>query len=307
MAPEYYVHNGVVDWDALGHGATMEVPFTVDVEDPQILEVKVDTEHNVMLVTASDDQYLAGVLLYDVTGRKLLKSVGTTRMPSPAKPSRSPCPLTAWQATKFIIQTADYAANFATYQIRETVGDPEPLPTRLAFDENLRTWSTFHKEDYYWNSSKWFDSDIAPVSATAVGEYALICDEGGKLYAVPVDDMLSYHYIRKLEYVLTDMAYDASTDTVYGVTGSGLLVSVNKWTGELTEIGNIGIDTNTLANDGKGYLLLLHLYGGSGQLSFDLYSFTLDESGNLTSPVLVGSPYTGYAKSSGISTMEYDP
>lgn len=78
LAPEYYVHNGVVDWDALGHGATMEVPFTVDVEDPQILEVKVDTEHNVMLVTASDDQYLAGVLLYDVTGRKLLKSVGTT-------------------------------------------------------------------------------------------------------------------------------------------------------------------------------------------------------------------------------------
>lgn len=44
-----------------------------------------------------------------------------------------------------------------------------------------------------------------------MGEYALICDEGGKLYAVPVDDMLSYHYIRKLEYVLTDMAYDAST------------------------------------------------------------------------------------------------
>ena len=37
LAPEYYVHNGVVDWDALGHGATMEVPFTVDVEDPQIL------------------------------------------------------------------------------------------------------------------------------------------------------------------------------------------------------------------------------------------------------------------------------
>lgn len=55
-------------------------------------------------------------------------------------------PLDGVAGYKFIIQTADYAANFATYQIRETVGDPEPLPTRLAFDENLRTWSTFHKE-----------------------------------------------------------------------------------------------------------------------------------------------------------------
>ena len=307
LAPEYYVHNGVVDWDALGHGATMEVPFTVDVEDPQILEVKVDTEHNVMLVTASDDQYLAGVLLYDVTGRKLLKSVGTTPDAKPGETITFSVPLDGVAGYKFIIQTADYAANFATYQIRETVGDPEPLPTRLAFDENLRTWSTFHKEDYYWNTSKWFDSDIAPVSATAVGEYALICDEGGKLYAVPVDDMLSYHYIRKLEYVLTDMAYDASTDTVYGVTGSGLLVSVNKWTGELTELGNIGIDTNTLANDGKGTFYCFTCTEVQGSYRLDLYSFTLDESGNLTSPVLVGSPYTGYAKSSGISTMEYDP
>ena len=119
--------------------------------------------------------------------------------------------------------------------------------------------------------------------------------------------MLSYHYIRKLEYVLTDMAYDASTDTVYGVTGSGLLVSVNKWTGELTEIGNIGIDTNTLANDGKGTFYCFTCTEVQGSYRLDLYSFTLDESGNLTSPVLVGSPYTGYAKSSGISTMEYDP
>lgn len=307
LAPEYYVQDGVVDWDALGKGTTMEVPFTVDVEGPKILDVKVDTENQVMLVTASDDQYLAGVLLYDVTGRKLLKSVGTTADAKPGETITFSIPLEGISGYKFIIQTSDYAANFATYRIRETVGDPEPLPTRLAFDENLHVWSTFQKEGYYWNSTKWFDSDIIPTSATAVGEYAMICDNTGKLYVVPVDDMLSYEYVRKLEYVLTDMAYDASTETVYGVTNGGLLVSVDKYTGELKEIGEIGLETNTLASDGKGTFYCFTCTEVQGSYRFDLYSFTLNEAGGLNTPVLVGSPYTGYAKSTGVSALEYDP
>ena len=309
LAPEYYVKDGVVDWDALGKGATMEVPFTVDVESPKILEVKVDTENQVMLVTASDDQYLAGVLLYDVTGRKLLQSVGTTADAKPGETITFSIPLEGISGYKFIIQTSDYAANFATYRIRETVGDPEPLPTRLAFDENLNVWSTFQKEGYYWNSTKWFDSDILPASATAVGEYALLCDRAGKLYVVPVDDMLSYEYVRKLEYVLTDMAYDASTDTVYGVTDGGLLVSVDKYTGKLQEIGKIGLDTNTLASDGKGTFYCFTCTQAQDGYSYlyEIYSFTLNENGGLNTPVLVGSPYTGYAKSTGVSALEYDP
>lgn len=309
LAPEYYVEDGIVNWDALGKGATMEVPFTVDVESPKILEVKVDPENQVMLVTASDDQYLAGVLLYDVTGRKLLKSVGTTADAKPGDTITFSIPLEGISGYKFIIQTSDYAANFATYRIRETVGDPDPLPTRLAFDENLNVWSTFQKEGYYWNSTKWFDSDILPVSATAVGEYALLCDRAGKLYVVPVDDMLSYEYVRKLEYVLTDMAYDASTDTVYGVTDSGLLVSVDKFTGKLTEIGKIGLETNTLANDGKGTFYCFTSTAAPDGYSYvyQIYSFTLNEDGGLNTPVLLGSPYTGYAKSTGVSALEYDP
>lgn len=311
LAPEYYVQDGVVDWDALGEGATMEVPFTVDVEAPEILEVKVDTASNVMLVTASDDQYLAGVLLYDVTGRKLLESVGTTPEAKSGETITFAIPLENVDGYKFIIQTADYAANFATYEIRQTIGEPDPLPTRLAFDESFQTWSTFSKEGYYWNSKEWFTSNIIPNAATAVGEYALVCDFTGALYAVPVDDMLDEIYIRKLPYVLTDMAYDASTGTVYGVTADGLLVSVDKYTGATQEIGTIGVTTNTLANDGNGTFYCLSIAEvGSGyyvDYRYDLYSFTLDENGALTELQLVGSPYTGYSKPSGVGTLEYDP
>ena len=88
------------------------------------------------------------------------------------------------------------------------------------------------------------------------------------------------------------MAHDASTDTVYSVTGSGLLVSVNKWTGELAELGSIGIDTNTTTK--ATVRVQLHCFTCTEVRAAiaGLYSFTLDESGNLTSPV-VGSPYTG--------------
>ena len=311
LATEYHTQNGQVNWDALGDGASMEVPFTVDVETPQILEVKVDSESNVMLVTASDDQYLAGVLLYDVTGRYLLESVGTTAEAQPGDTITFEIPLDNVDGYKFIIQTSDYAANFATYEIRQTIGEPDPLPTRLAFDENFNSWSTFGKESYYWNTKEWFDSDIIVSAATAVGEYAMAVDPSGKLYVIPVDDMLDEVFVRKLDYLLTDMAYDASTDTVYGITDDALLLSVDKYTGQTRELGTVGVETNTLANDGSGTFYCLSVAAeGEGYYTnyrYDLYSFTLDENGAPGEPVLVGSPYTGYSKPDGISSMEYDP
>ncbi len=312
LATEYHVKDGKVDWDSLGKGATMEIPFTVDVEAPEILDVTVDTERNVMQVTAADDQYLAGVLLYDVTGNRRLTYAGTTADAKPGDTITFELPLDTVDGYKFIIQTADYAANYATYEIRQTIGDPPPLPTRLAFDENFGSWSTFGKTGYYWNTEEWFDSNITAAAATAVGEYAMVIDPSNKLYVVPVEDMTDEVFVCKLPLALTDLAYDASTDTVYGITGDGLLLTVDKYTGETRELGSVGVDTGTLANDGNGtfYCLSVVDNGAADYYSryrFDLYSFTLDENGAPTEPVLVGSPYSGSAQPSGISTMEYDP
>ncbi len=102
------------------------------------------------------------------------------------------------------------------------------------------------------------------------------------------------------------MAYDASTDTVCGVTGGGLLVSVNKWTGELTELGNIGIDTNTWQTTVRVHLHCFTCTEVRAAIA-DLYSFTLDESGGAR-PLRWSVPLIpAMSKSSGISTMEYDP
>ena len=85
-APELYVdENGNVDWDALGEGASKTVQFTIDNEAPVLDEqsVVVDTEKNVLRLTAKDDQYLAGAILFDNTGRKILNRVAA---PEDAKP-----------------------------------------------------------------------------------------------------------------------------------------------------------------------------------------------------------------------------
>ena len=117
-----------------------------------------------MLVTASDDSiWLA--FCYD-NGRKLLKS-GATRMPSGRNiVLRAPCDGVA--GYKFIIQTADMPPS--SPRIRETLATRSTLPTRRHGKKSAHL--VYVQEDYYWNGNKWFDSDIAPVSATAVGEYA---------------------------------------------------------------------------------------------------------------------------------------
>ena len=308
LAPEYYAENGQIAWDELEAGATMSIPFTVDNEYPQILDVVVDTEANVMKVTASDDQYLAGVLLYDVTGRYLLAKAGTTTEAQSGQTITFEIPLEGVDGYKFIIQTSDYASNMATYKIRQTIGNPDPLPTRLAFDENFNSWSTFHQADYYWNNTKWFDSDIVVNSATALGEYALVCDVNADLYVVPVEDMLEATYVRRLPYMLDDMAYDASTDTVYGITAQSMLVTVDKYTGAVEELGTVGVSTNTLANDGSGtfYCIGQTEIGSDHYKDYqlDLYSFTLD---TIAEPAFIASPYKGYSKADGVGTLEYDP
>ena len=312
LATEYHVSDGKVDWDSLGAGATMELPFTVDVQTPEILDVTVDTETNVMKVTAHDDQYLAGVVLYDVTGNRRLAYAGTTPEAQPGETITFEIPLEFVDGYKFIIQTSDYASNFATYELRQTIGDPPPLPTRLAYDENFQEWVTFGKEGYYWNTEKWFESNIAVAAATAVGEYAMVIDPSDKLYVVPVEDMTQEIFLCKLPVTLTDLAYDDSTKTVYGITAEGVLYTVDKFTGALEELGSVGLDANTLASDGSGtfYCIEVAEEGDGGYYTnyrYDLYSFTLDAEGQPSEPVLIGSPYTGSANPGLNSTMEYDP
>ena len=306
LAPELYVDSErSVDWDALGGGVSMEMPFTVDNEAPTIQQVYVNTEKNVLEVTAHDDQYLAGVILYDNTGRKLLEKVGTTAEAQPNDTITFEIPLEAVDGYRFVIQAADYAANFATYRLKETIGEPAPLPDLVGFSPVRGDWQQFAwAEGSYGrevlDQSSWSSSDVDVYAATAVGPYAFLSDDLGRLYVAPADDLVDTSYICRLGYVLTDMAYNNADGLVYGVTEEGLLVSIHKLTGAETELGWIGGSggfTNTLACDPDGTFYCAKLG------TFEVYAFTLD---TLTAPeyLCTADTSTAYA-TRGIQTMEY--
>ena len=307
LAPEYYVDDaGNVDWDALAKGTSLEMSFTVDNEAPTIEQVVVNTEKNVMEVTVHDDQYVAGVILYDNTGRRVLKKVGTTADAKPNDTITFEIPLESVNGYRFVIQTADYAANFATYRLKEIIGEPEPLPGLIGFSPVRGDWQKFTwAESPYGgrevlNQDTWSFSKVNVYAATAVGQYAFLSDDMGCFYVAPADDLEDTSYICRLGYVLTDMAYNDVDGMLYGVTEEGLLVSIHKLTGAVTELGQIGGDvgfTNTLACDPNGTFYCAKLG------TYEVYAFTLD---CVNAPEYLCTADTGAYVTHNLQTMEFD-
>ena len=77
MAPELYVDAaGHVDWDALGEGASMEMPMVIDNTAPTLEDVSLSLTGDSLQVTARDNQYVAGVVLYNAAGTQVLTEAG---------------------------------------------------------------------------------------------------------------------------------------------------------------------------------------------------------------------------------------
>ncbi len=77
LAPEYYVDGDRVNWDALGKGATRTMQATIDNTPPEIQEVSLGMVGNTLTVDARDNQYVAGVALFNSTGSEVLAYTGS--------------------------------------------------------------------------------------------------------------------------------------------------------------------------------------------------------------------------------------
>jgi hypothetical protein len=109
-------------------------------------------------------------------------------------------------------------------------------------------------------------------------------------------------YVNNMGAVVTDMAYNKADGNVYGVA-DGKLVIIDKRSGLLTEVGQIGIETTTLACDENGNFYC-HLVNGS-----TVYTFTKDTVAEPT--VLVQEIYCDELyqalRCSDIQAMEINP
>ena len=299
LAPEYYVDaEGNVDWEALGEGATFGTSMVIDNTAPELHEVYLGMLGNELIVSASDNEYIAAVGLYNKTGTKALSVTGSQQDIEKGETAYYSIPLDQVNGKKFLLQVMDYAMNTTTYLIEMQIGEEVPMPEMIAFDLVSRYWAGFTKNfaySYKTGMPKYANSDHIFYAATIAEHYIFAATESGDLYVMPEDDLSDTTFIVNLGTILTDMAYNRDDGNVYGVNERNELVVIDKLTGDLTTVGSIGVKTNTLACDAKGNFYCNGL--GTGKV----YSFTLETMDPPVELTDVG------ITSEKIQTMEIDP
>ena len=120
LAPEYYIDaEGNVNWDALHDGARKTLPITVDNEEPEIKAISIATNDvdgtRSLYLTATDNQYIAAIFIYDEAGNELLAK-GSDPSAKPGDPYTLSCPIDN-AGTKYRVEVYDYAMNVGTYRI----------------------------------------------------------------------------------------------------------------------------------------------------------------------------------------------
>ena len=303
LAPEYYVaEDGSVDWDALGKGTTLGTSMVVDNTAPKVDDVALSITNNAITVIASDNQYVAGVALYDKTGSRLLACAGAKQDIQPGETAVYQVPLDKVYGKQFYLQVMDYAMNMVTYTLKMTLGEPQPLPQCLAFNLDKKNWVGFDASNPAGNEL-WLEDPAVNWSATMVDAMLFVGNSMGVLRVLNTEDPYESYLVGDMGAKVTDMAYNKADGQLYGVvgqtfgiTGGCTLVRINKYTAELENLGTIGVSTNTLACDAKG-TFYCHRYETG-----EVYSFTLD---TLEEPQLLTT--VPDLKARMIQAMEYDP
>ena len=297
LAPEYYVDaEGNVNWDAMGEGATFGTTAVIDNTAPVLEDVTLSMFKNTMTVTASDNEYVAAVALYNKAGTEVLTYTGAKQDIAKGETAEYTFSMDGVSGSKFLLQVMDYAMNTTTFVVEMQLGDEVALPDMIAFDLDYGYWTSFSKSSTHNDLEKYTASDVSFIAATTVDHMVLAADDAGNLYVMPENDLADVTLIANTGTLLLDMAYNAADDTVYAVDENGYLVTVDRLNAQVEPIGEIGVLTNTLACDENGTFYCNGFGTGA------VYAFTLE---TLAEPeVLIEN--VGI-KSQYIQAMEIDP
>ena len=278
LAPELYVQNGQTDWDALGDGATLTMPVTIDNTAPVLEDVSYSATDHVLRVTATDNQYLAGARLYNLDGSRLLAEAGTTEDAQAGETRVFDLDLSYVNGKKFLVQVYDYAWNRVTYQLELQIGEPQPVPEIIGYLNSVygSGWYGFGWEDSLWGAKILNSPKEQFLAAADVDGMMFASTDQGALYVYQEDDLYDRTFVANMDVIPEDMAYDAAGQQLYAVA-EGQLVWIDKCMGATRILGTIGVPTNTLACDGQGNFYCVALGAGEEAENRGLvYRFTLD-------------------------------
>lgn len=306
LAPEYYVDaSGNINWDALGEGATLTIPMVIDNTAPELVgDNPIVIQDDMMTVTAKDNQYIAGVVLYNSSGTASYATAGAKAEILPGETAQYDLSLKGVNGTRFLLQVYDYAMNTTTYVIDQQIGDPTALPDIIAFNAFKKYWVALTTESTSTNASTpYAESAHAFLAATMVDSYVFGVTSTGSLYVMPASNLTDVSLVADLDRLLYDMTYNETDDQIYAVDQYSNLVTVDKLTGAIQVLGRIGNEnftTNTLACDKNG-LFYCNQYGTANVCKFTLD--TMNEPEQVACVWPTPENFSSYSAQS----MEVDP
>ncbi len=133
-APEYYLKDGAIDWDSVSDATAFKLPFTIDGTEPVIKSADSNEDDTALVVEASDNLYLAGIMVFNEEGwlsdgdPLFTQGAGAEAEPGASVTYEIPLDLTAEENQHLMVLVGDYASNVATYKINlneEEVENPE--------------------------------------------------------------------------------------------------------------------------------------------------------------------------------------
>ncbi len=284
LAPALYVQeDGSVDWSALGQGASLKLPVTIDNTAPTLESVSVDVIQKTMTVKAHDNQYIAAVVLYNAGGATVLDFDGTRGEVQPGETCTYELDAGNANGKRFLLQAIDYANNVTTYEVNVQLGEEQPLPEMFAFDGKKGCWIGFNRDDTRETAQEIAVGNHTFFGATAADGVIVAIDGDANLYILDPEDLTKETFVTNLGMQLTDLAYNPKDQELYGVNNDDQLVRIDKFCGTAEVVGTIGdqmgIVVNTLACDSEGNFYTVSYGNGYANKPGIIFTFTLENMG----------------------------
>ncbi len=291
-APEYYRYfdeeagEWTFDLDSLGEGAYLRFPFTIDNTAPELLDMKM-LENNTISITAKDNRHVAAVAVMNLAGTNVLAAASPNQVEAGIE-TTTELDLSKVFGSEFLVAVFDYAENVTTYQVTLELDTERPKFTGIDRTNVDDSWNISYVGLYPEDGSSVKLGTCADREPARAAEYV-----EGAVFEITNDNQLWVGYDKDLngmKYLSTldptgewdligfnDLAYNTQDGKLYGNFYSNLngastsyLCTINMDNGEMTVLGELPIDANSMTIDDEGNFYSA-IYGSSS-----LYTYKAD-------------------------------
>ena len=310
-APAYYRNaDGSFDYDALGKGAYLTTPITIDNTAPEASSIALDLlSGSKLTVTARDNRYVAAAVLLNAQGTSVLASA-TPNQTEPNVEVTVDLDISGVSGRNFLVAVVDYANNMTTYEVELGMQEIErPYFTVIDWDN----WQ-YLGLDHEGNATVIADCTRGePQAAEYVDGYVFEIDDGDSLYVADNDDLTTFTYIGELdsdhEYNIRrflDLAYNVDDGKLYGLFYADLndsmapyLCTIDMFDGTMNVLAELPVDVMNMAIDNEG------TFYSTGFNDPTMYTYTV-ESVTAEQPSMTNEGWVSYFGSTNWCSLAWD-